>query len=303
MIKRIVYAILANALFSLGVAAQDPTINGYTQIDYPGAIATAARGVNARKDVVGFYVDQANKTHGFLLSGQDFTTIDYPGATITVLDGINDRGDIVGTYQIHPSAPGGDFHGFLLHKGVFTNIQFPGHLNTITQRITDSGDIVGCYHDQDTMGTMHGIVVKDGIYFALDGTYQNVNLPASMNNGSMPGGILAGLYTDMMSKTHGYLLKDGNLVPFDFPGSVFTTAWDINARGQIVGVYRDSSGHVHGYVTSNGDLDVDSRTFTSVDYPEANATQAFGINDEGDVVGQFVDQTGHTHAFIFENAT
>ena len=38
---------------------------GYIPIDFPGATATRAFGINARGDVVGSYV-AAGKTHGFL---------------------------------------------------------------------------------------------------------------------------------------------------------------------------------------------------------------------------------------------
>jgi len=40
----------------------------YTTIDYPGATATRAFGINPEREIVGAYVDSANKTHGFLLS-------------------------------------------------------------------------------------------------------------------------------------------------------------------------------------------------------------------------------------------
>jgi hypothetical protein len=39
----------------------------FTSIDYPGATATFAQGINTDEDVVGFYVDSAKKTHAFFL--------------------------------------------------------------------------------------------------------------------------------------------------------------------------------------------------------------------------------------------
>ena len=41
--------------------------SGFTTIDVPGAVATAAIGINAQGDIVGEYSD-AGGTHGFLLS-------------------------------------------------------------------------------------------------------------------------------------------------------------------------------------------------------------------------------------------
>jgi probable HAF family extracellular repeat protein len=40
----------------------------FVTIDYPGATATNANGLNSRGDVVGSYVDSTGKTHGFLLN-------------------------------------------------------------------------------------------------------------------------------------------------------------------------------------------------------------------------------------------
>src|SRR6266849_302154 len=81
----------------------------FTTIDFPGATATQAWGINPRGDIVGFYV-RDGVHHGFLLSGDSFTTIDFPDASSTSAYGINRRGDIVGEYTL-----AGTRHGFLLN--------------------------------------------------------------------------------------------------------------------------------------------------------------------------------------------
>ena len=57
----------------------------------PGSAArqTSARGINARGDIVGFYVDTAGVQHGFVLEHGTFTTIDFPvsGVRGTVANG------------------------------------------------------------------------------------------------------------------------------------------------------------------------------------------------------------------------
>jgi len=280
------FAALSSAVLSLGIAAGEPPASTYTQIDYPAAIATGAYGTNARGDVVGFYVDPVtHQRRGFMLSDGNFTTIDYPGALITEARGINPQGDIVGTYQNHPTVPGGDFHGFLIRQGVFTNVDYPGHLHTIAQRITPTGQILGCYHDQDTMGTMYGILMGPN-------GPENTGVPASMNNGATPDArLIAGFYTDMMTgKTHGYLLTNGNITPFDVPGSLSTQAWDLSPSGEIAGIYVDTTTRVRGFLLSHGD-------FVSIDYPGSVATRVFGINPQGDMVGSYV-ASGATHGFI-----
>jgi hypothetical protein len=205
----------------------------------------------------------------------------------------------VGTHQgpnLFTAGSGGDIHGFLLPAGdsVPEPIDYPGHMNTITQRITATGQIVGCYHDHDQMGSMHGILVSNGSYIALDGSEDGLNVPASMNNGATPDGtVITGLYTDMTGKSRSYIISGGAFAPFDVPGSLATSVWDMNPSGGIVGVYRDASSKVHGFLMTGGQ-------FFSIDYPAqgVRATQAFGINPQGGVVGAYVDAAGVTHGFL-----
>ena len=292
------YLTFAGIVLWIGVAAGGPPTFSYSQIDFPGAKSTSGSGLNARGDIVGSYTDQANKTHGFLLSGGDFTTIDYPGAVATRATGINSQGDIVGTHNgpnLLTPGSGGDVHGFLLRAGASLPepVDYPGHMNTITQRITETGQILGCYHDHDTMGSMHGILVSDGNFIALDGTENGLTVPASMNNGATPSGrVITGLYSDMKG-THSYVFSNGNFASFDFPGAIATSAWDMNPSGEIVGVYVDSAVKTHGFMLRHGE-------FVSIDYPApgVRASRVFGINPEGDVVGAYIDAAGATHGFL-----
>jgi hypothetical protein len=288
---------LSGALLSLGIAAGQPSTFTYTQLDYPGAKSTSASGINSKGDIVGIYTDQANKSHGFLFRRGNFTTIDFPGALGSQALGVNSQGDIVGAYgsNLNIGQAGGDIHGFLLRAGssIPEQVNYPGHLNTITQRINDSGQIFGCYHDHDTMASMHGIMVSNGVYSALDGSQSGVDMPASMSNGATPdGSVIAGLYTDMMTNiTRGYVLSGGVFTPFDVPGSTATAAWDINASGEVVGNYADSGGKTHGFLRIGND-------FSSIDYPGATRTLPRGINPQGDVVGFYIAADGSTHGFI-----
>jgi probable HAF family extracellular repeat protein len=100
--------------------------------DFPFSISTQPWDISpSGGEVVGYYTDAANKTHGFLLRLGDsvatfginpqlgmagpfeFVSIDYPGATATLAYGLNSRGDVVGRYV--DSA--GKSHGFFLGRG------------------------------------------------------------------------------------------------------------------------------------------------------------------------------------------
>jgi Cu/Zn superoxide dismutase len=75
----------------------------FRTLDFPGASATQALGVNDRDEVVGVYtVGSGNSAmmHGFTWTqDQGFTTVDDPnGVGTTTVNGVDGRGDLVGFY-------------------------------------------------------------------------------------------------------------------------------------------------------------------------------------------------------------
>lgn len=64
------------------------------------------------------------------------------------------------------------------------------------------------------------------------------------------------------------------------PGARSSTAFGINARGDVVGSFVDQSFVQHGFLMSNGD-------FTVIDFPGARATIARGISPDGEIVGSY----------------
>lgn len=278
---RLLFAALllfAGAAFARAGGAPDVL----STIDFPGARVTAALGINANGDVVGTYVDQNGKNHGFLLTAGQYMSIDPPGSLFTEARGINAKGDIVGDFI----ASDGNLHGFFLGPDGFKDISVDGHLNTIPVKISPEGVIVGCFHDTDTMGTMHGFVRDED-------SLRVYPTPASMHNGVNPRGDVGGFYTDLMTmQTHGYILSDGATTQVDFPGSSATRVWDLNARREAVGFYLDPTTHVfRGFQYRKGQ-------FAPIDIPSAKSTRPFGINPEGDIVGAYTDQNGKTHGFL-----
>src|SRR2546428_6177803 len=269
-------ALLANA------AARSAPVYTYTRIAYPGATATTAWGINDGGEVVGDYVDPAGVRHRFLLRNGEFTTIDFPNA-LTSARGIGPGGDIVGIYR-RASEPAVNAHGFLLpRQGDATLIDFPGHTNTIPQRILPDGTILGCRHDNDTMGSMKGVLFDRG-------GPSEITEFASMNNGATPDRrLIVGLWTNG-SRGEGFTIADGVFATFVVPGSDFTAAWDVNPAGEIAGVQHTGTGF-HGFVqTLDGG-------YVSIDFPGATATRVFGINARGDVVGSYV-LGGQTNGFV-----
>jgi len=96
----------------------------YSLLDLPSyAVLSDARDVNAAGEIVGFFIDASNKSHGFLLNSAGFTPIDFPGADaiFTRAFGIDPEGNIVGLYITKD----GRAHGFVAAKS-------PGQANAIT---------------------------------------------------------------------------------------------------------------------------------------------------------------------------
>jgi hypothetical protein len=87
----------------------------YTDFSYPGSQSTEFLGVTVRDEIVGFYVDSAGATHGFLLvsplwNNKAWQSIDDPnGIGTTIVTGVNMSGDLVGYYVDDSSVT----HGFM----------------------------------------------------------------------------------------------------------------------------------------------------------------------------------------------
>jgi hypothetical protein len=245
----------------------------------PGGVArqTSAKGINARRDIVGSYNDAANVQHGFLRHDGTFTTIDFPlpGVRATSANGINPQGEIVGQYvaPINLTVPEDSplycpsnlssgaanpacIKGFYYRRGHYSTVLYPGHPGAIPQRITPDGDIYGCLHDQDLGMSMFGnawtriLGPKDSVdiqaTFSLEDNGGQLSdptraIPMSMNNGAPPGGgqTMVGLFVDMDGVQHGYKVQNGMLEPYDpTPDTNLSATWDINPSQQFVGTYR-----------------------------------------------------------------
>ena len=255
----------------------------FMAIDYPGADATYAFGINPQGDIVGGF-DDSSGYHGFVLRNGNFTSIDYPGATWTEADGISPEGDIVGLYGLGDNTT----HGFLLRDGILANIDVPDQPNTMPIKISPNGTIVGCYH----VSTPDGATILDTMHgFTRDetGTVTSYPLARTMHNGVNPSGDIAGIYFDPTGPVYSYAIRNGVMTTFAVPGSVTTRAWDISATGAIVGWHRNATGF-HGFLLRGG-------VFRPIDVPGASQTRAFGINPGGQIVGYFTDSTG-THGFL-----
>lgn len=216
----------------------------YHRIDFPGALSTSARAINARGDIAGKYVDVSGATHGYLWRKNDPApmAIDVPGANFTQANGINARGDIVGHYRV-----GNWSHGFLLSgdpavPGNYARLDAPFSDVTLTTAIAinSRGDIAGQYRTAADPRT-HGYVLCDGQFTTIDVPGAEFTSANGMNS----EGIIVGPY-EVGGVRHAYLWHDGEFTFIDLHGATMTHAAGINSRGDVVGFYI-ANGVSHGY--------------------------------------------------------
>jgi len=121
--------------------------------------------------------------------------------------------------------------------------------------------------------------------------FQTLTFPPPANNGgavalSDTGAILGG-FQDSQSHSHGFLLYQGKLTTFMFPGSTNTTPHDISRTGTIVGEYTvTGDSKTHPFMVQSGGF----RQITLPGFSNTTAT-ANGVNANGDVVGQVASNT------------
>jgi uncharacterized membrane protein len=253
----------------------------FTQIDFPGAAATNARGINDRGLIVGAFEVVINVPSGFLLNDGVFIQIDFPGGTGTTTNGINNRGQMVGTFF----DAGGQPHGIVLDNGVFTQFDPPGAMFTVPATINDRGQIVGRFGD--AAGVAHGFLFDEGAFTKID-------FPGAPNTaviGINDRGQMVGVFGEALEQAQGFLLDDGVYAQINVPGATATVPSGINNRNQIVGAFIDVEGTQHGFLLSDG-------VFTQIDLPGATGTGISTINERGQMVGNFADAAGAIHGFL-----
>ena len=141
----------------------------FRTLDYPGALSTAALGINDSSQIVGVFCTKttgcsptvSQGDHCFSLLNGVYTQIDYPGALGTACNAVNNKGDIVGIYL-----GATQFKGFLYSNGVFTTIDPAPSFYSSAQGINDSGEIVGSFLNPSNRS--HGFSYQSGVFTTVD---------------------------------------------------------------------------------------------------------------------------------------
>jgi uncharacterized membrane protein len=145
--------LVAICLLALAPAAMAGTPR-FTTIDYPGAAATTALGVNPAGDIVGIYYNAAGAVpQSYLIHNGAVSWFSFPGSKATQAWDISPTGAVVGFHKDATNR----IHGFVMEQGVMTSFDVPGSTQTRAFGINAGGDIVGYYVES---GTVHGFLLS-----------------------------------------------------------------------------------------------------------------------------------------------
>jgi parallel beta-helix repeat protein len=262
-----------------------PAEDTFTDIDYPGASATYARGINDAGDIVGFFMNADNLARGFLLRGGKFTEIHFPDARQTWAWGINSRGDISGYYGV-----GGITHGFRLSsEGVFTSLDCPGDGVTVTYGINSAGDIAGYFTPPGKPS--QGLIWSRGVCTLSEYRPDAARRTMTMYFGINDAGVAVGHWATDGGYSTGLVFRKGTFAQNDHGGGGNVVHWGINSAGDIVGSFRDGNRFERGFLLSNG-------RFTPIELPGMVGGAGFGINSSGQIVGAYGDSARRSHGFL-----
>jgi hypothetical protein len=279
--------LLASASFAALAAAQTTyTFKPIAKFDYPGAVVTAATGIDSFGNVAGvFRPPDADYGNGFerYTDGTFSPPIIVPGSDViqTIPTALNDSGTIAGFYD----SSTGLVHGFFLKDGVFTAYDYPGSNFTMIQGINEAGDFVGYYSINQTYGAFASI---GGNLIPITIPSSTFISPTDINN----DGEIVGWYNTPNNSLGFVMEADGTLHNPIHPRGGSATFFGTSDKRYSVGQTYDGTG-LHGLFYAAG------RTFVTYDFPGVSFVELTGINNTGFICGHGYDTTsGMTHSYI-----
>jgi uncharacterized membrane protein len=202
---------------------------------------------------------------------------------------LNDSGAIVGSYGDAQNVS----HGFPLFQGRLTSFMFPGSSSTNVNDMSRNGIIVGDYSIAGDPKQHHFMVHSGGFHeitlpglpnadFTVTGVNANGDVVGAINSDTPPG--------------NGYLLHNGKVTTYLFPGADIMLPTSINDEGVIVG------GYLILFVNVNPSFMLKDGVFSNIDPPGSSGfVNATKVSNSGAVVGSFQAADTHSQSFAFKN--
>jgi hypothetical protein len=257
-------------------------------------------GINSKNVISGYFGSgqTGSPNKGYLLkppyAQSNYVNENFPHSMQTQVTALNNDGDTAGFWV---NAAGTNL-GFVRWNGVYASYTDPntpkaaGSVNQILG-INDSGDAVGFW--VNNQGNARSFELNQAT-----GTFTAIHVPGTSwtATGINNNGDIVGFATGSLGKTSSWLIHNGQLVSFQYPGGSDTQAFGVNDSDEIVGTYV-KGGVQHGFVLTDP-LGPTSH-WQSVDDPAESAVgQTFinGLNDAGDLVGFYCASATQCNGFL-----
>ena len=223
----------------IGFTLIDGVLSTY---DIPDSLTFGFYGLNNAGQVVGFYQDANEVSHGVIVQAGELTQFDFPGAAETEIFGVSESGLLIGDIFDADGA----IHGFVGSE----TFDVPGAVTTYADDMNAAGILVGSYVDAD--GVYHGYIRHaDGSFTIFDYPGLLSNLEYLFVNAINDAGVIVFRAKALDSLERTYIrLPNGTSKELKFPGSVTTVARDITRDGQIVGYYDTLDERRHGFIAT-----------------------------------------------------
>lgn len=250
-------------------------------------------GINNKGHIVGYFGsgDPGHPNKGYQLlppHGQaNYVNENFPGSIQTQVTALNNNGATAGFWV----GANGANHGFVEWQGVFTSYDAPNSHFTQILSINNAGTAVGFYNDK--AGVSHAFKLNHAT-----GKFTNIKVPGknSTASGINNNGDITGFTTGGNGQVIGWLLHQGRVVTFAYPGGGDTTPFGINNKDEIVGAYLDADGNSHGFTLTTP---LTHAQFAQVDDPNGvGSTVVNGVNDGGTLVGFYTDAAMNVDGFL-----
>lgn len=250
-------------------------------------------GINNTGRIVGYFGSGADghPNRGYQLTkpyGQaNYLNENFPGSMQTQVTAVSNNGNTAGFWVDGTGAN----HGFVEWNGVFTSYDGPHSKFTQILGLNKAGIAVGFYTDK--AGVNHGFKLSQatGKFTTLKVSGTNTTATAINNNGDITGFTTGG-----DGETIGWLLHQGHVSTFVYPGGGATTPFGINDNDEIVGSYVDGANNTHGFTLTTP---LTKAHFATVDDGAgAGGTVINGLNDSGKLVGFYTDAALNVHGFL-----
>jgi hypothetical protein len=220
----------------------------FTKENFPGSVATQVIGIDGFGGTCGFYVDQANVTHGFLDDNRAYRTVDFPGTPFNQLLGRNDRAQAAGYYS-QTANGSGPFVPYVydINGGVFEVITIPGSVSAQATDINVLQQVTGFFVDSNNIN--HGWWLNAGTLLQLDSPGAIFTQATGENN----HGLVVGTYQDSSGAFHGFVYNTttAQYTAVDDPDGIGVTFVNgINDKGMLVGFTMPNSTTASGFVAT-----------------------------------------------------